>query len=90
MELVIVSPAKNLYSGTAEEASFPGTAGRFTVLPGHAPLIASLTSGDIRYTSEGKETAVTVRTGCVRVLDDRIEACVETADRTLKGDGKQS
>ena len=88
MELVIVSPARNLYSGTVEEVSFPGTAGRFTVLPGHAPLLTSLDAGDIRYISDGQETVISVKSGCVRVLDDRVEACVETPGPVSGNEGK--
>lgn len=78
MELVIVSPVRILCSVSAEEASFPGTSGRFTVLPGHAPLISSLEEGDIVYSSGGQQFYVHARRGCVRVLNDRIEACIET------------
>ena len=94
MELVIVSPVRTLYSGDAEEVSLPGTIGRFTVLPGHAPLISSLEEGDITYTSLGRRTTLAVKRGCVRILNDRIEACVETAgnpvaENTAAGQGKE-
>ena len=89
MELVIVSPVRRLYSAEADEVSFPGTAGRFTVLTGHAPLISSLEEGDIIYTVHGRQTSLRVKRGCVRVLNDSIEACVETDASTSAPDNKE-
>ena len=89
MDLVIVSPVRTLYSGNVEDVSFPGTAGRFTVLTGHAPLISSLEEGDIVYTCHGRQTVLKVRRGCVRVLNDSIEACVETDAATSAPDNKE-
>ena len=37
LRLVIVSPSGELSRTTAAKVSFPGEAGAFTVLPGHAP-----------------------------------------------------
>ncbi|HIZ86551.1 MAG TPA: F0F1 ATP synthase subunit epsilon [Candidatus Coprenecus pullistercoris] len=80
MELLIVSPVRTVCKTEVAKVFFPGAAGGFEVFPGHAPLLTSLRPGNIVYTTlDGKEVTVAVRTGCVRLLDDRIEACVETA-----------
>ena len=44
LRLVIVSPSGELSRTTAAKVSFPGEAGAFTVLPGHAPLVSGLAS----------------------------------------------
>ena len=80
MILTIVAPCGTLCSTTSDKVSFPGTVGRFTVLPGHAPLIAGLAAGEIVYTGEEGDVRIPIKSGCVRVLADRIEACVETPD----------
>ncbi len=80
ISLTILSPAGVLCSVQVSKVSFPGSAGAFTVYPEHAPLISSLLPGDISWTgADGSTGSVRIRTGCVRVLRDNIEACVEVA-----------
>ncbi|HIZ86327.1 MAG TPA: hypothetical protein IAC04_07540 [Candidatus Coprenecus stercoravium] len=79
MKLLIISPVRTVCDTDVSKVFFPGTAGGFEVFPGHAPLLTSLSPGNIVYTTvSGEEMTVAVRSGCVRLLDDRIEACVET------------
>lgn len=80
MILTIVAPCGTLCSTTTDRVSFPGTVGRFTVLKGHAPLIAGLAPGEIVYASAQGDVRLRIKNGCVRVFEDRIEACVETSD----------
>lgn len=77
MELEIISPEGVLYSGEADSVSFPGIAGVFDVWPRHAPLIAALQAGTIRYRQAGQTKAVDIAGGFVEVKDDRITACIE-------------
>lgn len=78
MRLLVISPVSTLCSEEVERVSFPGAAGEFTVLTGHAPLLSGLVQGDIEYVAaDGSTHKVGIRTGCVRVLNDNIEACVE-------------
>lgn len=77
MELVIVSPLQTLCSAEVDKATFPGTVGSFTVLPGHAPLISSLGKGTIVYSTGGRQSSVCIREGVVKVLNNKIVACVE-------------
>lgn len=80
MSLTILSPGGVLCSVEVSKVSFPGAAGAFTVYPGHAPLISSLVPGNVSWTgTDGSMGSVAVRTGCVRVLRDNVEACVEVA-----------
>ena len=62
MKLEIVSPDGILFEGETESVSFPGVAGSFDILPHHAPLIAALKAGTIRF---------------VEVKDDILSVCVE-------------
>ncbi len=91
MILTIVAPSGTLCRTTTDKVSFPGTVGRFTVLPGHAPLIAGLAPGEIIFTGETGDVHIPIRNGCVRVFNDRIEACVEETDgRSENREEKQS
>ena len=55
MELEIISPGGVLFKGETDYVSFPGTAGSFDVLPHHAPMIAALEEGVIRYQPDEKK-----------------------------------
>ena len=77
MTLEILSPEKTLFSGEVQRVTLPGTAGEFTVLPHHAPIISSLTSGRVRYLPVGgSEQTVYVGGGFVEVNADRVSVCV--------------
>ena len=54
----------------AAEAAAPGADGRFVVLPGHAPMLASLKAGVVRVLTTSGETRVfAVNGGIVHVLE---------------------
>lgn len=81
MRLVIVAPHGVLRRTQVGQVSLPGEMGAFTVLKGHAPLIAHLTAGDIVYVPEdGAEERLAVTGGFVRVYKDEIEVCAEIPD----------
>ena len=74
MKLEIVSPDGILFEGETESVSFPGVAG---ILPHHAPLIAALKAGTIRFEANGKRQEQTIQSGFVEVKDDILSVCVE-------------
>ena len=75
--LNILTPEKNLAGHMVGQVKLPGTAGEFTVLSGHAPLITSLTEGDILFTEGGASKHVHIRSGFAEVQNDTVSACVE-------------
>lgn len=79
MILEIISPDACLFTGEVVSVSFPGTEGRFEVCTGHAPLIAALKAGEIRYVALTGETTGTlsIAGGFAEVRNGRITACVE-------------
>ena len=78
MELEIISPGGVLFKGETDYVSFPGTAGSFDVLPHHAPMIAALEGGVIRYqTDEKKEQEIKIQSGFVEIKDDILSVCIE-------------
>lgn len=48
MQLEIITPEKKIFEGEAEAVQFPGLDGSFQVLNGHAPIISSLTQGEVK------------------------------------------
>lgn len=75
--LNILTPKTNLAGHMVGQVKLPGTAGEFTVLSGHAPLITSLTEGDIKYTEGGNVKSVHIKSGFAEIQNDTVSACVE-------------
>ena len=48
MLLDILTPEKKLFEGEVKSVKFPGTNGEFEILNNHAPIISTLTKGEIR------------------------------------------
>lgn len=84
MELEIISPAGILFKGKTDYVSFPGIAGSFDVLPHHAPMIAALEEGVIRYQTKEKETQqeIKIQSGFVEIKEDTLSVCIEEKIRS--------
>ncbi|MCD8138020.1 MAG: F0F1 ATP synthase subunit epsilon [Parabacteroides gordonii] len=84
MELEIISPAGILFKDETDYVSFPGIAGSFDVLPHHAPMIAALEEGVIRYQTKEKETQqeIKIQSGFVDIKDDTLSVCIEEKIRS--------
>ena len=76
MVLRIVSPEKVLYKGEVQMVKLPGTVGQFTVLENHAPLVSTLTPGEIVYKGSEEEKSVQIRRGVVEVRDNNVVVCI--------------
>jgi F-type H+-transporting ATPase subunit epsilon len=81
-QLEIVTPAKQVVKDVAaEEAQIPGLDGYLGILPGHAPLITELKSGELTYRASGATHALAVAWGFAEVLPDKVTILAETAER---------
>jgi len=78
LHIRILTPEGTLHEGAAQAVFLPGTLSPFEVLPGHAPIISALSAGQIRVVA-GEELRFAIRGGVVKVRDNAITACVETA-----------
>lgn len=82
MYLEIITPDEKIFEGEVESTIFPGSDGSFQILNGHAPLISSLKSGDIKIVSvvdkKRKETGFTIDGGIVEVLNDKVVVLAES------------
>ncbi len=83
IELVIVTPEKQLLREKAVEVQLPGENGYLGVLPGHAPLITELGIGELSYhDASGRESEhIALVRGFAEVLSDRVTVLAETAER---------
>jgi F-type H+-transporting ATPase subunit epsilon len=84
IELIIVTPEKQLLRESVVEVTIPGLDGQLGVLPGHAPLITELGIGELGYRKvAGNQPAVVMAIlgGFAEVLPDRVTVLAETAER---------
>ncbi|MDE6416022.1 MAG: ATP synthase F1 subunit epsilon [Duncaniella sp.] len=78
MTLKIISAEDVLYKGEVDAVHLPGKMGAFTVLPGHAALISTLTPGAVRFTvpAENAERSVDIQGGIVDVDSNVVSVCI--------------
>lgn len=78
IQLLLITPEKQLFSGDVISVVFPGESGKFGVKSNHAPIVSALSSGEIEYTTPEKESKqVQIKRGVVEVVNNRITACIE-------------
>ena len=71
--LTIASVGETLFSGDVMSATFPGSAGVFTVLANHEPLIAALQAGEVLVKIPGGDTkSFPVSAGIVECSNNRV------------------
>lgn len=77
MNLSIIAPSGLICQTEVDSVSLPGELGMFTVLKNHAPLISSLTKGEVVYVENGEERRLKVLGGFARVYNNQVEVAVE-------------
>jgi F-type H+-transporting ATPase subunit epsilon len=81
LELQIVTPDRNIIHDQVDEVEIPGVGGYFGVLPGHAPLLAALTSGELWFRKGQEKTYLSVAFGFAEVLPERVTILAKLAER---------
>jgi F-type H+-transporting ATPase subunit epsilon len=81
MTLEIVTPERALVTAAVDEVEIPGEEGYFGVLPGHAPLLASLQVGELWYRIGQDRHYLAIAFGFTEVLPDRVTVLARIAER---------
>lgn len=77
MHLTILTPEKEVFTGQIKSVKVPGTSGQFEILSGHAPIVSSLTEGEVRVLDEqGQKQQYTIERGFIEVLNDEVSLLV--------------
>ncbi len=79
--LEIVTPDRALVTEQVDEVELPGSEGYFGVLPGHTPLLASLSVGELWYRSGQEKHYLSIAFGFAEVLPDRVTVLAQIAER---------
>ena len=71
--LVVASVGETRFDGAATSVTLPGTAGEFTILPHHEPLVTTLKPGHIVVReSIGEPKSFLVESGVVECSGNRV------------------
>src|SRR4026207_242757 len=81
IDLQIVTPERLLRQEQAEEVEIPGSKGYFGVLPGHTPMLASLSVGELWYRKGQDKIYLSIAYGFAEVLPDRVTILARLAER---------
>ena len=73
MLLDILTPEKQLFEGEVKSVKLPGTNGEFEILNNHAPIISTLTKGEIRVIdSSSKQETFSINGGVIEMQNNKI------------------
>ncbi|MGH9309568.1 MAG: F0F1 ATP synthase subunit epsilon [Vicinamibacterales bacterium] len=81
IDLQIVTPDRMLVHEQVDEVQVPGVNGYFGVLPGHTPLLAALSVGELWYRKGQEKIYLSIAYGFAEVLPDRVSILAQLAER---------
>ena len=76
----LVTPDHGVVSELVDEVQLPGSEGYLGILPGHTPLLATLTVGELWYRKGQQKTHLSVAFGFAEVLPDRVTILARSAE----------
>lgn len=78
MELIVLTPEKEIFQGAINSVKVPGANGQFEVLKGHAPIVSSLVTGPVRIIgSNGDKKIFNIAKGFIEVLGNEVSLLVQ-------------
>lgn len=78
MNINVLTPERQLYTGSITSVSVPGVEGRFQLLRDHAPIVGALSEGPVVIErAGGQQIAFTIRRGIVEANDNEIALLVQ-------------
>jgi F-type H+-transporting ATPase subunit epsilon len=86
LSLEIVTPDRLLVREEVDEVVVPGSEGYLGILPGHAPLLATLKVGELWYRTGQEKHFLAIAFGFVEVLPERVTILAQIAERAQEID----
>ncbi len=80
IELSVVTPDREIVRDSVSSVTVPGKGGYLGILPGHAPLLSELQTGELFYTRAGFSRYLAVSRGFAEVLPERVIVLAQTAE----------
>jgi len=73
MQVEIINPDKQIFSGEADLVQLPGKDGSFEILNNHAPIISVLKNGKVKIVDKEKNVQFfEIKGGVIEVLNNKI------------------
>ena len=86
MQLEIVSPEAQLFSGEVLSVTVPGASGSFQILNNHSPIVSTLVEGRVKiqgninldeankckFTQKGDTTYLDIQSGAIELSDNKV------------------
>lgn len=76
----IVTPQKILFSGEVDMITVPGADGVMGILKGHAPLISTLSIGELTLHMPDEQTFIAISGGVVEVRPDKVTVLADVGE----------
>ena len=80
LTLELATPTRLVVTAEVDEVVVPGSMGYFGVLPGHAPLLATLGIGELTYRIGREEYHVAMSGGFAEVRNDKVIILADVAE----------
>ena len=81
MQLEILTPKKNVFSGEVKLVKVPGSSGSFEIMKNHAAIISALSEGELKVVPETGETLhYRISAGVVEVKGNKVVVLAESID----------
>jgi F-type H+-transporting ATPase subunit epsilon len=81
IDLQVLTPDRGIIRDRVDEVEIPGSEGYFGVLPGHRPMLASLSLGELWYRKGEEKYYLAITLGFAEVLPDRVTILARVAER---------
>jgi len=81
LKLEVVTAEREVFSGEVDSLLAPGVEGELGILPRHAPLVAMLQAGELRFRRADEETNLAIGGGFLEVANNRVIVLADSAER---------
>lgn len=80
LKISVISPEKEIFSGTADYVNIPGSMGYFGILINHSPIVSELGYGILEIKKDGKVQKIVVDGGFAEVKSNQIKILTNGGD----------
>lgn len=81
IDFQVLTPDRGIIRDQVDEVEIPGSEGYFGVLPGHRPMLAALSVGELWYRKGEEKYYLSISYGFAEVLPDRVTILAKLAER---------
>jgi F-type H+-transporting ATPase subunit epsilon len=78
MNITVLTPDREVFKGEINAVKVPGMGGQFQVLKNHAPIVSSLSKGDVTIAkADGNKMKFSIEKGFIEVLNNEVSLLVQ-------------